>query len=417
MDNFEAWVHDLAPDVIGVTESWANFDIHDSESVLEGYDLFRKDRPVDRSGGGVLLYVKSSLHAVEVAPFSSFPEQAWCYFSDTNNVKCYIGVCYRTPNIDIYGSHNHDLVRDILETLHSRQKHFLLMGDFNYRFTTWQPLHSDHNITADSSEFVNCLDDNFFTQHVDFPTSNDAILDLVISDEAHMVSELTDLGALSWKIEVKSVHESVVRNSFDYRKADIMSIQRELQSVDWEKLFSGLSAELSWLLFKDYLELLQHKFIPLVNCSSKRNKPIWMTHKALKAVKHRRLVYNKYKNSSHPAYVKAAKHASLLIRQSRQNFEELLAKQIKEDRKSFFAYVRSKSKCNTRVGDLSNSQGQLINDAKDKAELLNDFFSSVFTRESVDSIPVPAPYFTGSVSEHLCDVNVMLLLLQTNCSP
>jgi len=48
-------------------------------------------------------------------------------------------------------------------------------------------------------------------------------------------------------------------------------------------------------------------------------------------------------------------------------------------------------KINTRVGDLSNSQGQLINDAKDKAELLHDFFSSVFTRESVDSIPVPAP--------------------------
>ena len=81
-----------------------------------------------------------------------------------------------------------------------------------------------------------------------------------------------------------------------------MSIRRELQSVDWEKLFCGLSAELSWLLFKDYLELLQHKFIPMVNRSRKSDKPIWMTHKALKAVKHRRLIYNKYKDSSHPAY-------------------------------------------------------------------------------------------------------------------
>jgi len=61
-----------------------------------------------------------------------------------------------------------------------------------------------------------------------------------------------------------------------------------------------------------------------------------MTRKALKAVKHRRLIYNKYKDSRHPAYFKAAKLASYLIKQARQNFEELLAKNIKEDRKPLF---------------------------------------------------------------------------------
>jgi len=97
IDNLEAWVSDLAPDIIGVTESWANCDIRDSELALKGYGLFRKDRPVDRAGGGVLLYVKSRLHAVEATPFSSFPEQVWCYFLDDNNVKCYIGVCVECP--------------------------------------------------------------------------------------------------------------------------------------------------------------------------------------------------------------------------------------------------------------------------------------------------------------------------------
>jgi len=269
-------VHDLAPDIIGVTESWAYSDVLDSELSLKGYDLFRKDRPVDRSGGGVLLYIKSNLHAVEVQPFSSFPEQVWCYFSDVRNVKCYIGVCYRTPSFDIYGSHNHDLVRDMLNELNASNKHFLLMGDFNYRFTAWPPAHNDHNTSADSLEFVNCLEDNFFTQYVDFSTRNDAVLDLVISDEPHLVSELSDLGvfsgsdhkALTWKIGVKTSHESTDRKLFDYSKADTDSIRRELQSVKWLELFSGLSAELSWLLFKDYLETLQHKFIPQVTVPS-----------------------------------------------------------------------------------------------------------------------------------------------------
>jgi len=263
-------------------------------------------------------------------------------------------------------------------------------------------------------EFVNCLEDNFFTQHVDFSTRNDAILDLAISDEPHMVSELTDLGvfpgsdhkALTWKFAVKTIVESIERKIYDFRKADIESMRRDLQSVNWTEQFSGLSAELSWLLFKDYLEMLQQKHIPTVHRSHIRGKPIWMTHKALKAVKHRRLIYSKYKDSRHPAYVKAAKHANHLIKQARQNFEELLAKKIKEDRKSFFAYARSKSKCNVRVGDLSNSQGQMVSAAAEKAELLNSFFSSVFTRESVESIPLPDPCFTGSVSQRLCDITV-----------
>ena len=181
-----------------------------------------------------------------------------------------------------------------------------------------------------------------------------------------MVSELTSLGnsagsdhnALTWKLLVNCAYESIERSFYDYRKADFESIRRELQSINWNELFSGLSVELSWLLFKDYLELLQEKHIPLVHRSLKREKPIWMTHKALKAVKHRCMVYNKYKDSRHPAYVKAAKYASNLVKQARQNFEEMLARKIKDDRKSFFAYARSKSKCNIRVGDLSDNQDQ-----------------------------------------------------------
>ena len=153
MEQFESWVYDLDPDVIEVTESWASPDILDSELSLIGYDLFRKDRPVSRSGGGVLLYVKSSLHAVESPPPSSFPEQLWCYFLDASKVKCYVGICYRTLTVDIYGSPNHDLLRDTVNELRAAGKHFLLMGDFNYRFLSWPPLLDNYSITNEAGEF------------------------------------------------------------------------------------------------------------------------------------------------------------------------------------------------------------------------------------------------------------------------
>ena len=37
-------VDDINPHIIGITESWANNDITDSELGLEGYVMFRKDR-------------------------------------------------------------------------------------------------------------------------------------------------------------------------------------------------------------------------------------------------------------------------------------------------------------------------------------------------------------------------------------
>ena len=119
MEQFEAWVHEINPDIIGVTESWASSSICDAELALQGYDLFRQDRPVAREGGGVLLYVKSELNAVKYELSTVFPEQVWCYFLDINKVKCYIGVCYRTPTVDIYGDTNHKLLQDIIKELGS----------------------------------------------------------------------------------------------------------------------------------------------------------------------------------------------------------------------------------------------------------------------------------------------------------
>ena len=77
-----------------------------------------------------------------------------------------------------------------------------------------------------------------------------------------------------------------------------------------------------------------NQYIPLKSRLTKRRKAIWITNKALKAVRCRRQVYN-------PAYVK---EAATLLHHARRNFEEKLALKIKDDKRSFFAYVRSKSK-------------------------------------------------------------------------
>jgi len=82
LDLFQITAHDADPDIIGVTESWANSEIFDSELILDGYVMFSHDRDTGIKGGGVLLYVKTDLKPTEFVPKVKFPEHAWCRLVD-----------------------------------------------------------------------------------------------------------------------------------------------------------------------------------------------------------------------------------------------------------------------------------------------------------------------------------------------
>ena len=66
----------------------------------------------------------------------------------------------------------------------------------------------------------------------------------------------------------------------------------------------------------------------------------------------------------------------------------MLARNIKADKKTFFAYVRSKTKCKVRTGPLLKHSGEIITDLKETTDTFNQYFCSVFTKEDVDSVPV-----------------------------
>ena len=50
---------------------------------------------------------------------------------------------------------------------------------------------------------------------------------------------------------------------------------------------------------------------------------------------------------------------------------------------------------------MENNRGNIISDGFQMAEVLNEYFSSVFTTEDISSLPVPFTKFEGSKSEHL----------------
>ena len=93
------------------------------------------------------------------------------------------------------------------------------------KILSWPPLAHDSNVTREVTDFCDCLvEENFFTQHVVEWTRQDAILDLVITDEPAMIHDVVSLGtfpgsdhnALLWTLEVKTVCNESHRQMFDY---------------------------------------------------------------------------------------------------------------------------------------------------------------------------------------------------------
>ena len=88
----------------------------------------------------------------------------------TNNAgaELLIGVCYRSDNRNLYHDGNHITLRDLVSEVSN--KNMVLFGDFNYPAINWSSKIVNGSDAAEAEKFMDCIDDNFCTQHVTEPT-------------------------------------------------------------------------------------------------------------------------------------------------------------------------------------------------------------------------------------------------------
>ena len=70
-----------------------------------------------------------------------------------------------------------------------------------------------------------------------------------------------------------------------------------------------------------------------------------------------------------------------------RDYEREIAKSTKSNPKAFYRYADSRTKCQTGFPDMKCETGDEVTANKDKAELFNKFFSSVYTVDDVTHIP------------------------------
>ena len=190
-----------------------------------------------------------------------------------------------------------------------------------------------------------------------------------------------------------------------YDKTDFEEIQRSLVDSQWTTKFvaenMNQSTDVCWLTFKAKMYEIREKFVqtrlsgtPHWKC--KGDIPI--SEDIRKAIREKKRLYRQWlSNYGHTstenrrkAYNKARNKVKTLMRQAKHIFEYGIACDAKRSPKRFWSFVRGKLKTKSCVSPLRkyiNDKDSLQFDDKSKANVLNNQFASVFTKEPNDSIP------------------------------
>ena len=397
------YVQSNSPDVIALTEILPKnslFDVTPEIYALEGYSLFTSNL---NQGRGVLLYIKESLATSSVQMRFDFQECIWCNLALNTRDKLMIGCIYRSPHCT--ADNIFKLFQMFRHVCAQKPSHLLILGDFNFKEINWHSFSSSVNETQPASEFLECIRDCYLFLHVKQPTrfradQEPSTLDLIFTNEEHMINNISYLPGLG-----KSDHLVLIFKFFCYTEQQISSFTKlnyfkgnyeemslGLGTMDWVSLLYGLDLSDSWDTFAENIIKLVEANVPVSKASREpvKSSPYVNNH-CLLAIKHKHSKWTKYqhcKSDVNYAQYKIARNLVISeLRKAKYDYEKDLAAKIKTNNKLFWGYVRSKLKTKSMIGQLEAPDGSLIDDSQAKANLLNNYFVSVFQTEGLGELP------------------------------
>ena len=136
-----------------------------------------------------------------------------------------------------------------------------------------------------------------------------------------------------------------------------------------------------WNMFLERITFYINKFVPLRTKSTKGSSKLSVKTKRLssKAYKlHKKWKSSPHSNRKYRRYLRASAKAQASKHQDIEKIESKVLSSGKNSR--FWQFVRSKLNYKESIPSLLDDKGRIISSASEKAELLNDYFCSVFCK-------------------------------------
>ena len=395
-------------DCLLFTESWLTDEITDCMLDPESrYQVLRCDRKAGK-GGGVCAFIKRSFHIMphSLADFADGFEILSFDLLDFY-VPYRVFVVYRPPtscanSVNVAIEKMSQLIR-CLERNISHAGVTVIFGDFNCPDIDWQlnqcPSDLCQKMLYEFAIF------NGFHQCTPEPTRSGNLLDLVFVNDPLAVSDVTvappfstsdhnlvDVNLLYAKSISAPGYKKVEKfKRFIWEQGDYESMCNYLSQYNWNDLFTYcLTADSLWNSFRKVLDDALDACVPSVlvsdsrcNTSRRRKYPGYIR----KMIGRKRCLWRLLKRfpenqnqDLRVQYRKICADCKLAIRQ----FELRMEQKVIDAGSSgqFFKYVNKKLGRPHGIGILKNQQGEAVVTDADKANLLNDVFSSVHVKDN-----------------------------------
>jgi Reverse transcriptase (RNA-dependent DNA polymerase)/Endonuclease-reverse transcriptase len=392
---------DVEPDLILITETWCHKDINNAYLSLPGYELqheLRQDRVDTKEGrgGGLLVYAKQGLNILAADSNIDFVQHCKFYVHD---LTCFL--IYRPPNGTV------ENMTKLAELIRTADKNTIFIGDFNLPGVDWNTGAS----RGAERLIVEAAQDMFCEQLVEFSThTRGNILDLVLTNIPDRISEVREEGHLGNSdhttiiVEVKVGSGSapeMTQARPDWARADWDKMREMTSQWNWRDELRGVDATEAWNKFKDRVANMVEECVPKRRRRN-QNRPPWLSQEILREIRRRKRMWARDKHKANKdEYKEQDKKTRNMIRAAKRKFERKIAEGGGQNKRPFYAYVKTRTKTRQSVGPLKDEDGATVSDPKNMADLLNKTFGEAFTRENVETVPEPQENHDGEQISHV----------------
>ena len=210
---------------------------------------------------------------------------------------------------------------------------------------------------------------------------------------------------------------------YTYSKADEEGLKSWLNKCN-ETFFQTepnlRSVDDNWNLFKKYTLEAMEKFIPHRMSKSKQSHP-WINRDIIRHMRKRDKLFARARKENTQklwsSYRKQRNYVTKLLRQSYNTYmEDVLGPSLDENPKQFWSFIRSQRREAVGIPTLTVNGNNSATD-KEKAEALNQQFTSVFTDEDISTLPTKGNSSFQSIQDLDIGVEgVLKQLKQLNCN-
>ena len=428
------------PDVIIVTEARPkrkNFKMQTVDFIIQGYTIFNINLAND-IGRGMIIYCKQSLEATEILTNTTFKEilAIKIPFSSRKNSQylTVVGI-YNSPNST---EENENALHKVLHHLSRHSKHLMIAGDFNYKHINWETQEATGEMTR-TNKLLDTLKETYLYQHVRDPTrcradTEPSTLDLILTHNDYNIQNLQQHSPIGksdhaclyaeYLCPGRRIKRPYIR--YNYGRGKYTELNQTLQGIDWRNKLLNPEIELEAMyseLSSTLLEL-RDRFIPSRMIKGDNNrKPYRLSIEEQKAIKRKHRAWTRYmecmknknctketRRKKKKVFNQARNKVRSITRKAEKCLERDICAEAKKNQKRLWGYIHSKNKIQERIPDLyldsGNPQQGLSSNDTEKANILADFFASVFTEEDIQNIPeVPTAEERG-IAQLLDDIDI-----------